>query len=116
MPAFNELTPEQQEQIHTYDRMMRANIGNFAQVLANFLVLADYWDSTVGSVIGTVTDTIPSDSGLAGIENKGAATYDAMNTAIENLLASHYAASNRQNYTELAGPGNVIGRMQINEE
>lgn len=111
MAVWADLNQEQKNQVLTYDRFVRANVGNLSQVLANFQVMSDYWESTVGAIIPNLTGDIPSDSGLAGIELKSGAFYNAVNTSLDALLASHYGAANRQVYIEMAGPLNVIGRL-----
>lgn len=107
--AWADLNAEQQNQVQTYDRQVRALAGELARFCARLQVMVDYHDSTVGPLLTTVAgDTIPSNSGLAGIELKSGTFMNAVDAAFVTLLADNYTAADRQTYIELAGPENVL--------
>lgn len=111
MANFDTFTPTEQAQMLEYDLRARGIAGNFAQLLSLIQAMEDYWTSTVGALIPNVDDDIPSLSGLAGIELKNGTFMNALHLQFATLLADNYTTADRQNYIELAGPGNVVGRF-----
>ncbi|MFA5053573.1 MAG: hypothetical protein WC565_05925 [Parcubacteria group bacterium] len=108
--SFSELTPEQQNVLGEYVRLLRAWSGEQARTNNHGQALnSDY--AQVQAVLAELqdSDVIADGSGLAGAGQLTKAEVVSLTAQSQGLLASYDQAGQRQAYAKAAGPGNLIG-------
>lgn len=111
MPAFTDLTTDEQGQLKAFMPMFRVAIGELARVCNHGASLDGIWLANVKAIVAKLdaATVVPDDTGLAGAAQ---VTSDDLNSTmglLEALLASANTQAQRAEYIKIAGAPNTVG-------
>jgi hypothetical protein len=109
--AWNELSPEEQNVLGEYVRLIRAWCGEQARTNNHAGALNDDYIAQVQVVLAELqdTDVIADGSGLAGAALLTKAEVVTLTSHVQGELTNYNTAGHRQLWAKAAGPSNLIG-------
>lgn len=98
--------------IDNWGSNLRAQLGEFARVMARVEALRSQYNNEITGLIGAwdATEAVPNNGGLAGSSVEE--THEQMITwqsYLDTLSTNLGSSGHKDEYTSAAGPGNVVG-------
>lgn len=108
--AFADLTPEQQNVVAEYVRLLRAWTGEQARANNHAAAINDGY-AQVQSILDQlqIDDMITDSTGLAGAMTLTKGEVISLTAHMQGILTNYNTAGHRQMWAKAAGPANLIG-------
>lgn len=108
---YSELTEEQKGILDSFGALERGWIGDLARLMQKGDILKDSWLANVSAIVTSLDAgaVIPNSSSLAGVEDLTKEELQSLGTYINTILTDNNTAANRQLWSRVAGPDNLIG-------
>jgi hypothetical protein len=109
MATWASLTSEQQAVYQTWERQLRAAMGQFFRLAQNMEAIDAVYNGQITGMSLDGAELVPNSSGLPGSESITGAEAVTLESYLQGMLSTYFTTAHQQNMAQAAGLQELVG-------